>query len=220
MKQQSKKIINTILNFLFPFSETRRKIESLTAEKVLETCERAEMNDDKNVLSIFSYENKLVREMVHFLKYKGNQTVAKLFAEILYAEIIEKISEISLFENFTNPILIPIPLSKKKLKKRGFNQIELVLEELKKLDMENIFETDFKSLIKTKDTLSQTAVKNRRRRMENIRNCFGVNNVEKIKERNIILIDDVLTTGATIREAKNALIKAGAREVFCITIAH
>ncbi|MEK7652844.1 MAG: ComF family protein [Patescibacteria group bacterium] len=215
-----KRILNTILNLLFPFSEIRRKIESLTAEEILEKCEKAEINDDKNTLSIFSYENQLIREMVHFLKYKGNKNVAKLFAEILYSEIIEKMSEMFIFENFTNPVLVPIPLSKKKFKKRGFNQIELILKELKKLDTENIFETDTKSLIKIKDTLSQTAVKNRRRRMENIRNCFGVNNAEKIYERNIILIDDVLTTGATMREAKNALIKAGAKRVFCITIAH
>lgn len=220
MKQQSKKIINIVLNLLFPFSETRKKIESLTPEGVSEKCEMAEISDDKNVLSIFSYENELMREMVHFLKYKGNKSVAKLFAEILYSEMIERMSEMSLFENFTNPVLIPIPLSNKKFKKRGFNQIELILKELKKMDTENIFEVNTKSLIKIKDTLSQTAVKNRRRRMENIRNCFGVSDVEKISKRNIILIDDVLTTGATMREAKNSLMKAGAKEVFCLTIAH
>lgn len=220
MKSINHKIIKTILDILFPFSEKRKRIESLTAERVLETCEKAEISDDKNVLSIFSYENQLIREVVHFLKYRGNETVAKLFAEILYSEIIEKMSEMTLFENFTNPLLIPIPLSKKKFKKRGFNQIELILKELKKLDVENIFEVETKSLIKIKDTLSQTAVKNRRRRMENIRNCFDVVNEEKIVGRNIILIDDVLTTGATMREAKNVLIKAGAKRIFCITVAH
>jgi len=213
-------VAKIVLDILFPFSEKRKRIESLTAEEVFQKCQKADVSDDKNLYSIFSYEDTLIRDMVHFLKYKKNENVARIFAEILYSEIVEKSSEMFLFENFTNPVLVPIPLSKKKLKKRGFNQIEFILEEFKKLDTQNFFETDFKSLIKTKDTLSQTAVKNRRRRMENIRNCFGVSNAEKIVERNIILIDDVLTTGATMREAKNALINSGAKRVFCITMAH
>ncbi|MBU3968634.1 hypothetical protein KJ991_00230 [Patescibacteria group bacterium] len=215
-----KRIIDAILNFLFPFSEKRKRIESLTAEKVFQKCQKADISDDKNSYSIFSYEDSLIRDMVHFLKYKRNERVAEIFAEILYSELLEKLSEMKIFKNFDKPVLIPVPLSKKKMRKRGFNQIEFILEEFKKIDTQNFFETDFKSLIKTKDTLSQTAVKNRRRRMENIRNCFGVSDVEKIRGRNIILIDDVLTTGATMRETKNVLVNSGAKKVFCITIAH
>lgn len=215
-----KKILNTILDILFPFSEKRKRIESLSAEELLQKCERAETCDDKNSYSIFSYETPLIRETVHFLKYKRNKKIASIFAEILYSELLEKLSEMKMFKNFDRPVLIPIPISKVKRRKRGFNQIELVLEEFKKLDTQNFFEINFKSLIKIKETKSQTEVRNRRRRMENIRNCFGVINEEKIAGRNIILIDDVLTTGATMREAKNVLLKSGARRVLCLTMAH
>jgi len=220
IKKTIKKAFGIILNIIFPLSDIQKKIESLDASEILEKCERAEIIEDKKTFSIFSYEDPLIKEMVHLMKYKGNKKVAWLFAEILYAEILENLSEMKLFENFINPILIPIPLSQKRLKERGFNQVELILKELRKIDKQNIFEINNTSLIKIKNVLSQTAVKNRRRRMQNIRGCFGVKNSEKIRGRNIILIDDVLTTGATMREAKNVLLKSGARKIICITIAH
>ena len=63
-------------------------------------------------------------------------------------------------------------------------------------------------------------MKNRKKRLQNIKGCFSVSNHEKIKGSNIILIDDVITTGATMNEASRILIEAGADQVICFAIAH
>ena len=75
-------------------------------------------------------------------------------------------------------------------------------------------------LIKTKETESQTKSKNRAERIKNLEGCFDVKNPEQIKNRNIVLLDDVTTTGATLTEARRALLARGARKVIAIVFAH
>lgn len=125
-----------------------------------------------------------------------------------------------LMENFREPILIPIPLSKKRYKERGYNQVELICKKLIEIDNDVNFKLETNILIKSKDVEHQARIKNRRERLENIVGSFGVKNIELVKNRNIILIDDILTTGATLNEAKKILKKAGARKVIAFTLAH
>ncbi|KKS56700.1 MAG: Competence protein F, partial [Candidatus Nomurabacteria bacterium GW2011_GWF1_42_40] len=75
-------------------------------------------------------------------------------------------------------------------------------------------------LIKPKDTKHQAHIENRSERLKNIIGSFTVKNSEIIKGRNIILIDDILTTGATLSEARKVLKRAGARKVIAFTVAH
>ena len=75
-------------------------------------------------------------------------------------------------------------------------------------------------LEKIKESPSQTSVKNRAERLENLKGCFKAVNLDNVRGANIILIDDVITTGATMSEAKKALENAGARQVLCFAMAH
>jgi predicted amidophosphoribosyltransferase len=79
-----------------------------------------------------------------------------------------------------------------------------------------------KILIKPKETEHQARIKDRRTRLKNIIGSFAVKDSEKnkIKNRNIILIDDITTTGATLTEAKKVLKQAGARKIIAFTVAH
>jgi competence protein ComFC len=74
--------------------------------------------------------------------------------------------------------------------------------------------------VRTKETEHQAQIADRSFRLKNIRGVFEARNCEEIKNRNIILIDDVITTGATLSEAKKVLERAGARSVIAFTIAH
>ena len=73
--------------------------------------------------------------------------------------------------------------------------------------------------MKNRETKRQTTLK-RSERLSNVKNSFGVLDAKNISGKNIIIIDDVVTTGATLREAKKVLIHAGARKVLCVAIAH
>lgn len=129
-------------------------------------------------------------------------------------------SDLLVMENFDKPIIIPIPLSRKRYRERGFNQSELISQSIIDNDKEKCFELLTNVLTKPKETQHQAHIENRSYRMQNMVGSFVVKNPELIKDRNIILIDDVVTTGATLTEAKKMLKEAGAKKIIAFTIAH
>ncbi len=75
-------------------------------------------------------------------------------------------------------------------------------------------------MVKKRHTKAQSKTKSRKERLVNVKNSFVVRKAEKIKGKNIIIFDDVTTTGATLKEAKKVLKKAGAKKVYFMTMAH
>ena len=155
---------------------------------------------------------------------RGKKRLANIFAKDLHAKIAEELADLYVMENFSQPILIPIPLSKKRYRERGYNQAELICRELVEADnkqnTKGSFRLEEKVLIKPYETAHQARIHNRRERMENVIGSFAVKNAELIAGQNIILIDDITTTGATLSEARKVLKKYGARKIIAFTIAH
>jgi len=199
----------------------------------------AERESAKWIFPLYDYRHPPIKKALWFFKYKGKKRLASVFAETLYGKIMEELSELNLLENFREPILIPIPLSPKRYRERGYNQAELICRELIKIDKKanlrhSVDDAHFSYsvnmqlenniLIKPKDTEHQARIKNRTERLKNIIGSFSIKNakenISKIKGRNIILIDDITTTGATLAEAKKVLKQAGARKVIAFTVAH
>ena len=116
--------------------------------------------------------------------------------------------------NFNHNLVIPVPLSKKRLRWRGFNQAELLAE---KIAQNYNLELDHKNLIRIKHKKPQAKL-DEIHRLENIKDCFKWrgNNLNK---KNVILIDDVVTTGATLNECAKVLKASGAGEVFGLVVA-
>lgn len=220
------KFFNTILDIVFPINcvSCGKTGENLCLNCLAEapTAERESANW---IFPIFDYRHPPIKKALWLLKYKNKKSFAKIFAEILYGKIIEELSDLSLMENFRNIILIPIPLSPKRYRERGYNQAELICGKLIELDQKNnIFTLEKEILMKTKETEHQARIKNRNQRLKNVIGSFSIKNAEQnkllIKNRNIILIDDITTTGATLNEAKRILKQAGARKVIAFTVAH
>lgn len=182
--------------------------------------------DRDGVFSLWEYEHPHVRAAIVALKYKNKRMIAADIAESLNDALFEQLAEKSLFSDPLSLMLaphayvmIPIPLSEKCFKERGYNQSELLAKEwARKNQMSFILETSV--LYKIKDTETQVSVKDRTKRLQNIRGSFAVRNPEKIRGKTIILIDDVITTGATLSEARAMLRKAGAKTVYGVTVAH
>lgn len=154
--------------------------------------------------SLGNYEG-ILRAIVISLKYYRNLGLA----EILLPDILQT------FENWEieKDLFLPVPLSKKRKRERGYNQVSL----WGKLTA-RILATPYSStaLIRRHDTASQVSL-SADQRWKNVRNAFKAD-TQQVKEKNIILLDDVTTTGATISECARALMTAGARKVAAFTL--
>jgi len=215
------RFLNTLLDIIFPTNciscgAPGRDI----CLPCLSDSPRAERESAEWIFPIFDYRHPSVKKALWLLKYKGKKRIAQVFAEVLFGEILEELSELSVMENFREPLLIPIPLSANRFRERGYNQAELICMELTELDKEKNFRFEKNILIKTKETENQARIKDRSARLKNIIGSLAVKNPELVKGKNIILIDDITTTGATLDEARKTLKQAGARSVIAFAVAH
>jgi len=164
-----------------------------------------------------SYQNPLVKKMIWLYKYHFIKELSQPLTSLIitHFQILSKKPEFYDEKKKREFILIPIPLSKKQLKARGFNQTEEIARRISQLLKISLLTNVF---VKVKETQPQTKLKGKERK-NNIKGAFFVKNSNLIKERKVLLVDDVFTTGATMEEAAKILKKAGAKEVWGITIA-
>ncbi len=160
--------------------------------------------------SASTFKNEIIQKLIKGLKYQRAQHFGLTIAEIINIFINK-----TKFD-FKNYIIIPIPIHKSKEKIRGFNQTELIGEHLSKLTGLKMTKN---CLIKSKNTKSQTETENHEERARNIKDSFLVKNNETIKNQNIILLDDVSTSGATLTEASVILKNAGVKNIIAIVLA-
>jgi len=164
----------------------------------------------KSARSFGLYEGSL-KKAINLLKYHGIKRLSKPLSDIIFQ---------------TNPApeefrcgvdtIIPVPLYKKRLRQREFNQSALLAKHMaKSLGVKLILNC----LVKIKDTMPQVGLSSKDR-IKNIRKAFGIRNQNLIDGKNIVLVDDVFTTGATARECSRVLKNAGAENIYVITLAH
>jgi len=149
--------------------------------------------------SAFVYFNKkgIVQELIHNLKYKGQQEIGAVLG-IWY---VEDLKELKLENSFD--VIIPVPLHKRKFRERGYNQVTAFGKALAEgLDIQY----DETVLYRKKYSKTQSK-KNLLGRSENIENIFDVISTEKHQNKHLLLVDDVLTTGATLEACSRALLK-------------
>jgi ComF family protein len=215
------KILNAILDVIFPINcISCGKRGADFCLKCFSGCPPAERESAKWIFPLYDYRHPLVKKAVWLLKYKRKKRLANIFAEAMHERILEELSDLGIIENFYDPILIPIPLAPKRQRERGFNQAELICEKLIELDKNVNFKLKKNILIKPKDTEHQARIKDRQKRLKNLTGSFTVRNPQFVKDKNLILIDDVSTTGATLNEARKTLKQAGAKKIIAFTIAH
>ena len=208
-------------DFIFPRGLLEEELLHLSARVISKRGRGAEEIGNANIRAFFSYKDGFIRNLIWLLKYKKNVRVAELFAEILADHILEDISEHSLLGGSGNFLLIPIPMHGVGYARRGYNQVEILASEIQKILGQNV-DLRVNILEKIRETPAQSSLKKRHDRLANLAGCFAVaeRSGAEIQGKNIILIDDVITTGATMREARRALRAHGARKILCYAIAH
>jgi ComF family protein len=207
-------------DFLFP-----KKASVITLEKLSPTSLRELLPKNRHELgdgsyAIFDYQHSLTKEVVWEIKYKGNRILAENAGVLLYDEIVSELAERNWWEKFDSILLIPSPISDRRRLERGWNQAELLAEAVKFCDHEGRFRYTPGQLIKLSHTESQARTENRAERLSNLKNSMGVRHPQAVADRAAVLVDDVVTTGATLAEARRALKEAGVKKILCFALAH
>jgi ComF family protein len=159
----------------------------------------------RKVVTVFEYGGSVADALTKF-KYASASEFAQPFANLL--------AKLSL--NLSHPdVVIPVPLHAKRLVKRGFNQSALLGRPVARIQGARFSPGLVRRILDTAPQASCT----RKARFENIKGAFAVTNPEKVRGRRILIVDDVITTGATIREISKVLIRAKAKSVEVIAVA-
>jgi len=182
-------------------------------EPICGLCRRAEPPYAK-AAAYGSYEGGL-RELIHLLKYGSVRPAANVLGRML----AEAVSHLEPALNGGPLVVVPVPLHIRKLRQRGFNQSELITRAaLKPLTPRGRFHLAPAVLERQRETQSQIGL-SRRQRRENMRGAFGVTQADEIKDKPVLLVDDVFTTGTTVSECARVLRRAGASKVYVATVA-
>lgn len=156
--------------------------------------------------AVFVYDDTM-RKSIYRFKYNGRQEYSKFYAEEIYNKYRDKIKQ-------WNPqIIVPIPIHKSKLKKRGYNQAYLIAKELSYLTK---IPVNNRLLYRVKKTEIQKNLSASERK-SNLKNAFKISS-NKVQYLSAMLIDDIYTTGATMNNASIVLKDSGIQNVYCISL--
>ena len=151
-----------------------------------------------------------IRNTILGLKFKNRIDYSATMARIMIGQLAKRYDAEYPFD-----LITAVPLSRIRLKERKYNQAELVAKEISQILK---IPRNFKILSKPREKVRQSRLSAKQRR-QSIKGCFEAINVETFKNKKVLLVDDVMTTGATLDETSKVLLKSGALEVHCVVFA-
>ncbi len=174
----------------------------------------------RSTAALFDYKNPLVKKAIWALKYDRHLSLGNYFGIALYREFFKHLARSS--GKSGDIYIIPVPSSSGTLRERGDNHAEKIAESIVKCAAKDGFllVADAHILYKEKETKRQVETKDKKERLANLRGAFAVKNAERIEGKTVVLIDDVITTGATLREARAVLKAFGPKRILAIAVAH
>lgn len=176
-------------------------------------CQRTDPPFERAV-AYGSYDGPL-RDLIHLLKFQQVRPAGSVLGRML----AQTVSTLEPTMPVGRIVVVPVPLYSRKRVQRGFNQAEAIaVSALRELKHPKRFELGASILLRRRDTSSQIGL-TRHQRRENLRGAFEVRNPTRIAGRDILLVDDVFTTGTTASECARVLLRAGAERVWVVTVA-
>jgi competence protein ComFC len=203
-----KRVYLRILEILFPRSQDQILLERTTDAHFLQKYLHAKTDD---VVHLSSFKDQQIRAALHLNKFHQDTRARKLLALLL----VKYITQLPQNEY----ILIPIPLSSKRERARGYNQVTIVAQTaLNECTVPVVLVTTL--LKRTRDTKPQTSL-SKEKRHTNLLEAFTVSEKDglQLTDKHLILLDDVTTTGATFHEAKTALLLHLPSSITCVALA-
>ncbi|MCX6786945.1 MAG: phosphoribosyltransferase family protein [Candidatus Kaiserbacteria bacterium] len=213
------------LDFLFPPRVDERALRDISNDDFLSLVAPQLVSETRpGTVMLLPFSDTRVRTAIHEAKYRGNKRAFELLSLAL-AEYLHDFDD----ENYgfrKSVYIVPVPLGTARRKERGYNQIEEVARcALRSLEpQENLFILD-NLLERARETISQVSLP-REKREENMRGAFTASlklrstSMAEISKCTFIVVDDVITTGATLQAAVDALKKVGVEHIIPLALAH
>jgi len=237
-------IYQTLLEALFPLTREERALLTIKRENLWQLFPRSPRSSIPESCSLFAYKDKRVSTLIWSLKYRKSKHAVEIGGYALH-NILKTYAKTT-----KHTIIIPMPISKQRRRERGFNQCELLIDEIEKLDNADIAKLNTRNsesvltitrtlLVRSHHNKRQT-LKDRHERLEGVKKIFSINMyalkkmctqlniIDNKPEENsgllenylIIIVDDVITTGSTMKEAVYTLREAGLINTYGLALAH
>lgn len=200
-------ILARILDLLFPLGDTARIVRETSSEEFSSLL--APRVTKTGVVALLPYRHRIVRAVIREAKFKRSARAFELLATVL-ADYLAAYTEEHAALDDRPLMLIPLPLGPKRRHERGYNQIEEVVRRTGT-------PYDSRILVRTRDTRPQTTL-SRRERLQNVQNVFRATRPDL--SYTYVLVDDVVTTGATLEAAGAALRSAGTNHMVVVALAY
>lgn len=214
-----KRILSRLLDVVLPKDPEVVALEILAESGALNSLTKASDFPPAYMKALFHYKDPAVRTLIWQVKYAGNKKLTSAVGALLSEEIVSFFEERGRFTS-KDWLLVSIPASKKHLKEKGFNQTDRIAKAMMEHEVCAFVQYVPGTLIKIRETEAQITIKNRSKRLLNLRNTYETKGGMGLTGANVFVIDDVITTGSTMLEARRALISAGAKQVICLAVAH
>lgn len=202
-----KQTFRTFAELVFPLRPDARIVRDLSADTLIPLTSAAVHNAP---LSLLPFRDERVRACIHEAKFHDNERACMLLGQVLATYLQTRDTQ----------IIIPTPLSNTRRKERGYNQVARIAEAARKHVPIHIYE---EVLYKHIDTEPQTSLP-KKDRLKNVHDAFRVYDTKQtraaVEGNDIILLDDVTTTGATLKAARTSLETLKPRSITCLALAH
>lgn len=180
---------------------------------------KTERETESSIYAVYDYRDPLIKRAIWDLKYHHRLNLGRKLGRLLYEGLLEEVSDLKVYTG-KSLIVIPVPLSRKRRKERGYNQAEIIAKGFCESGGKEVLELRTDIIKKKLETKPQARITNRNERLRNVRDVFEIINPDVIKGRTIVVIDDVTTTGGTIKEILKLLKSSGAKKVVGFAVAH
>jgi ComF family protein len=156
-----------------------------------------------------AYYERVLKEAIHQFKFNQKTRLGNPLVQLLITRFPEEI------DVRTYHAVLPVPLYKIRQRQRGYNQSAILAKSISQYYQIPLI---VNNLIRIRNTDSQSLLKGRKERQENVKDAFRVTSPVSLRDKHIILVDDVLTTGATVNECSKTLKKAGVKFILVLTL--
>lgn len=176
--------------------------------KVIDSRYDDSINNFSELIYVFKYE-EIIRKLILDFKFNDKPYIGKTFVDFILKDK-KTVENIKKYDT-----IIPVPISKKRKKQRGYNQSYIIANEIAKKTKLKILNN---CLVKTKNIVEQSSL-NKKDRKKNISNVYSLKNALYLKDKKILLIDDIYTTGSTVNECCKELLKGKPKKIGVLVLA-